>query len=102
MADSKETRMERISRHLFNLLADIAEEAFRDGQTLTPEALMERLEESGFLFLGNGERIAMQLVSAALRMAFSLDDGTLSEALASSFTDSWGWPLLVRREGGAE
>lgn len=102
MADSKETRMESISRHLFNLLADIAEDAFRDGQTLTPEALMERLEEEGFLFLGNGERIAMQLVSAALRMAFSLDDGTLSEALASSFTDSRGWPLLVRREGGAE
>lgn len=102
MADSKETRMERISRHLFNLLADIAEDAFRNGRTLTPEALMERLEESGFLFLGNGERIAMQLVSAALRTAFSLDDETLSEALASVFTDSRGWPLLVRREGGVE
>ena len=94
--------MERISRHLFNLLADIAEETFRDGQTLTPEALMERLEEEGFLFLGNGDRIAMQLVSASLRVAFSLDDETLSEVLASSFTDSRGWPLLVRREGGAE
>lgn len=52
MADSKETRMESISRHLFNLLADIAEDAFRDGQTLTPEALMERLEEEGFLMMG--------------------------------------------------
>lgn len=94
--------MESISRHLFNLLADIAEDAFRDGRTLTPEALMERLEEAGFLFLGNGERIAMQLVSSALRMAFSLDDGALSEAFSSSFTDSRGWSLLVRREGGVE
>lgn len=94
--------MERTKRHLFNLLADIAEEAFRDGRTFTPEALMERLEDAGFLFLGNGERIAIQLVSAALGMAFSLDDGTLSEALSSVFTDSSGWPLLVRRGGGAE
>ena len=84
-----------IRTRIFPIIADLAETAYQNNACISSAALMSSLEEQGLACLGNPDRIARQIIQASHAMAEAMEDSSLMDAIASSFTDKDGWPLLV-------